>query len=473
MPIVLLLAFLIVPRLHFGRSTNTPPPHPAARVANVNVSRAGDSQAEVSVAVDPRNPRLLIAAANDFELGANSWISKDGGATWAVDSPELIAGCIDGDPALAFDQRGRAYLAVLVRANCADSPERVFVARRRTIATPWARMTAPVAGGSAKIEDDKPALAVDRGARSPHRNRIYVAWARAVEVAPDDFVGSIVITHSDDGGRTWSKLSRVSPATQSAFSASLAIAPNGDVYIAWDDPGNQGIWIDRSHDGVHFGADSLVAAYLLTGGEQCDVLGMAIPAQPHRCVGPNPIVTIDTDEPMRVLVTYGSTDDIDDSQSVFLAAFDKTLRRMIIGRPDLQKGVRITPPEPRGSRADQFWPVSALDASTKLLWVCFYDTTGDRSRRTASYSCMVSRGRRRDRARSWLGPVRVADIASDETQPRARRFEYGDYQGLDVSRGVAHPIWTDSRRLREAREEIYAAVLTEADVLRATRRSSR
>jgi hypothetical protein len=431
-------------------------------VANVDVSRARNTQAEVTVAVDPREPRFLIAAANDWALGVNSWISRDAGATWTAGGLALFAaGCPDGDPALAFGQRGRAYLAVLGRVPCGGSgPERVFVLRRRSLAKPWFRVTVPIAGGSAKITDDKPAVAVDRGAHSPHRDRIYAAWARTWEVGPNDFVGAIVITHSDDGGRTWSHLSRVSPATQLAFSASIAIASDGEVYIAWDDPGNRGIWIDRSHDGVHFGVDSLVAAYLLIG-EKCDPQGTAIPAQPHRCVGPNPIVTIDTAAPMQVQVTYGTTDDV---ESVFLVAFDKTLRRMIIGRPALQKGVRITPPEPRGSRADQFWPVSAFDASTKRLWVCFYDTTGDRSRRIASYSCMVGR----DRARRWLGPVRVADVGSDETQAGARKFDYGDYEGLDVSRGVAHPVWTDSRRLQRAREEIYAAALTEADVKRAT-----
>jgi len=459
-----LLASLVVPRLHFRKSAR-PHHHPAARVANVDVSRARDTQAETTVVVDPRSPRLLIAAANDWTLGVNSWVSKDAGGSWEADEAQMIAGlgCADADPALAIDQRGRAYLAVLGRTECTKSaPERVFVARRLNVATPWIPVTRPVAVAPERFKDDKPALAVDLGRNSMHRNRIYAAWARSWEDEEGIPSGAIVITHSDDGARTWSRLSSVSPATQLAFSANIAIAPNGEIYVAWDDPGNRGIWIDRSRDGVHFGADHLVAAYLPVG-EECDVPGAAIPAQPHRCVGPNPTLTIDPNAPMQVQVTYGNTDDADDSQSVFLVAFDKTLRHVIIGRPAAQAGVRITPPEPKGSQADQFWPASAFDTATKRLWVCFYDTTGDRSRRGASYSCMVAR----DRGRTWLGPVRVAGVASDETQTGARTFEYGDYEGLAVSGGQAHPMWTDSRRLEGEREEVYTAALSEADVARA------
>ena len=434
----------------------------------MNVSRDEETQAETTVAIHPRNPRRLVAAAVDWTFGVMSWTSRDGGRTWLADdqAPVAAPGCVDADPALAFDSRGRAYLAVLGRSDCDKSgPERVFVARRENVETPWVPATAPLAPGPPQVRDDKPAIAVDLGPRSPFRNRIYAAWARWERLPSGYEDGAIVITHSGDGGRTWSPLSRVSPASQLAFSASLAISPDGEVYVVWDDPRIHGIWIDRSRDGVRFGADRLVATYLPVPRieEQCDVEGARIPAQPRRCVGPNPIATVDPRPPLRVQVTYGNVDDADDSQSVFLVAFDRMLRKVIGGA---EVGVRITPPEPKGFPADQFWPVSAFDGSRKRLWACYYDTTGDRSRRTASYSCMLSR----DRGRTWLGPARVASVPSNETQPRAERFEYGDYQGLAVSAGIAHPVWTDSRLLSTAREEIFTAALTETDIERAVSR---
>ena len=60
--------------------------------------------------------------------------------------------------------------------------------------------------------------------------------------------------------------------------------------------------------------------------------------------------------------------------------------------------------------------------------------------------------------------MRAASVPSDETQPGADLRQYGDYEGLVVANGVAHPIWTDSRHLRTLQEEIYTTVLTEADM---------
>ena len=57
-------------------------------------------------------------------------------------------------------------------------------------------------------------------------------------------------------------------------------------------------------------------------------------------------------------------------------------------------------------------------------------------------------------------PFRAASVASDETQPGADPREYGDYEGLAVANGVAHPIWTDSRNLAVRGEEIYTTTLT-------------
>ena len=389
----LVLAFLVIPRIHLPKSAKPPPPHPAARVVNVDVSRFADTQAETTVVVDPRNPRFLIAASNDWNLGVSSWTSRDSGRTWATDDVQLMTGarCIQGDPALGIDERGSAYFAVLGSECVKSAPERVFVARRAVGARQWLAVAGPVADAPPKFADDKPALSVDLGRDSPHRNRIYAAWARNWVDEQAIPAGAIVITHSDDGARTWSPLATVSPASQLAFSANIAIAPNGEVYITWDDPGNRGIWIDRSHDGVHFGPDRLVAAYLPIG-YKCDVEGARIPAQPHRCVGPNPTLTLATEAPMRVQVTYGNTDETDDSQSIFVVVFDKTLRHVIVGRPAEQTGSESHRWSHVDSRRISFGRSPHL-IRRRNGYGCASTTrqVTDR-RRTASYSCMVRRG---------------------------------------------------------------------------------
>jgi hypothetical protein len=148
------------------------------------------------------------------------------------------------------------------------------------------------------------------------------------------------------------------------------------------------------------------------------------------------------------------------SQAIFIAGFDGDLKPLLVN-PTGEGGVRIGPLDD-SVPSDQFWPAAALDTLNGRLWVCFYDTTGDRTRRSASYSCLASSD-----GRKWLGPVRVATVASNLTVPPARHFEFGDFEGLAVARGVAHPIWTDSRELQTAREEIYTTRVTFRDIVRA------
>jgi hypothetical protein len=187
--------------------------------------------------------------------------------------------------------------------------------------------------------------------------------------------------------------------------------------------------------------------------------GIVIPASVRVCLHANPIVSVDrSDGPRagRVYVSYAKTDFAGD-EGVYVKAYDRRLRAVVAG-PD-GGGVPVAPDAP-GTRPDQFWPASAVDAASGAVWVCFYDTSGDPARRKVFYSCTVSR----DGGRRWAKPVRAASAPSDETQPGAYLRQYGDYEGLAVGGGVAHPIWTDSRDLATRGEEIYTAALAEADL---------
>jgi hypothetical protein len=159
-----------------------------------------------------------------------------------------------------------------------------------------------------------------------------------------------------------------------------------------------------------------------------------------------------------VYVTYGDTGAGRD-QDVFVAAYDPTLRPLFVRQ-------RIAG-APSRFRSDQFWPASAVDASTGIVWTCFYDTA-DRRRRRTFFSC----ARSTDGGVRWTRPVRAATVPSNEnargadTKRHGFHREYGDYEGLAVANGVAHPIWTDSRRLRSLQEEIYTTTLSAASFAR-------
>ena len=422
---------------------------------NVAVSREWGTQSETAIAIDPSNDEVLLAGSNSHgDRRVHAYGSTDGGATWAkVPLPRSTGTIFSADPAVAIDRTGRQYFGhVRIASQARRITIDVVVAARSGPAGQWRSVAVrPLP----RVFDDKPAIAVDTWPGSPHADRVYLAWSRITRARR----GFIALSHSDDGGATWSPPVRVSDSARTLDSyASLAVAPDGSVYVAWWNAFGRGVFVDRSTDGgATFGRDRLVDP--IAGRGTCSPPGVRIPAQPTNCVRPNPVVSVDGSPGAfagRVYVTYGDTGGAFQQQDVFVTAFDGALTPIV-------RRHRVHPPD-TPHRADQFWPASAIDQSSGTLWVCFYDTTGDPRRRRTYFSCTRSA----DGGATWVTPVRAATRFSNVTVPGAdtgrRTFgrEYGDYQGLAAARGRAHPIWTDTRDLRRLREEVYTTLLVDA-----------
>ncbi len=466
-----------------------------APFAQVDVSRAQGLQAEVAIAADPENDQVLLAGSNSIERRGRSYsrvyASSDGGASWTSTAgpPALQDGgeprCSLGDPTVAIGRGGTQYYGFL-SAPCslvdpaagaggagesADPGERLGpksprvaleVASRAGPAGAWrTRAVFPVR--SFRF-DDKPALAVDSSPTSPHADRVYVAWSKSVLTGPrgkQSGKTEIAVAWSDDRGAVWSRPVAASGGDrhQPPVFASLALDRGGTVYLAWTDA-NQQIWLDRSADGgATWGRDLLVDSARGLPGPPCDTGGVAIRAQQRRCITPTPTVLVDDrdGEPVRVFVTYSAPGADGYEQDVFVASYDASLAPLLGPRTGARK--QVSPPD-RGFASDQFMPAAAIDRSSGRLWVCWYDSGGDRSGRRVRFTCSASA----DGGATWTGPVGAASATSNMTVRRASSFQFGDYQGLAVANGVAHPIWTDSRALGTLQEEIFTTVLTDADV---------
>jgi BNR repeat-like domain len=414
----------------------------------VDVSNAAGSQNEPAIAVDPTNPDILIASSNSLVSPMSVYTSTDGGLSWSAQAvpPDRPPGICLGDPAVTIDTRGRQYFAFLRDVPCGsnDAPTGLMVATRSGPRERWRLPTDSLAGALRSTEsNDKPAITADTSPQSPHNDQVYVAWARAV----DSHVHAIVVSHSDDGGRTWSTPVRVDDSSVDSGYPSIATGPEGEVYVAWHPFEEDRIVIAASFDGGRtFGSARTID--VKRNRSSCPA-SWPIPAQATRCVRPNPIVTVDSTRGRyrgRVYVTYENKGS-DGTQDVFLAAFNRLLAPLL-GAPT---GRRLSV-APLRYRSDQFWPASAVDQRSGTLWVCFYDTAGDKARHLTWFSCTRSR----DGARNWTPIARVARVPSNATGGWVSPFQYGDYEGLAVANGVAHPIWTDTRLGRTSlSEEIF------------------
>ena len=414
-----------------------------------NLSRAPGSQAEVSIAVDPSDPRVLVAGSNDTRgtvVLQRTYTSTNGGATWRsrVVAPPPGAARFCVDPAVAVDSRG---LQVHVFA-CDRSLRRssIYVVRRASARRGWTRgrlVSRPRAG----VIDDKPAVAVDTSPVSRYEGRIYVAWSRVAART-----STILVSRSANGGRTWSRPVRVGRRPGRPSYVSLAVGADGRVFAAWMDfrPRSPVLYVARSNRGGTRFARPRTLVRTARRDARCPVAGTAIPAQPRRCIRPNPVIGVDVAAPpavARVYVTYGDRGR-NRAQDVFVAELSYAMRPRTRRR-------RVGPRDAR-PRSDQFWPTSAVDPVTGTLWACYYDTAGARARRTALFTCTTSD----DGGRTWTQPQRAASRRSNMTVAGSDPFEYGDYQGVAVLDGVAHPAWTDGRLVRRLGAEVWSAALT-------------
>ena len=430
---------------HGARGTATAS-HAAAPTDQVNVSNAARSQAEVAVAVDPHDPNVLLGGSGSFERANRVYSSTDGGATWSSEPlPLPRALCSYGDPAVTIDVTGRQYYAFLA-GGCLDFDVKqvsLVLATRADALSAWTARKPAIPG--AATFNDKEAIAVDTSPASAHVGRLYLAWSRFFRPSS---AFEIVVAHSDDGGATWSRAARVTgTGGASQTYASVATGADGAVYVAWLTLDQHVVFARSTDGGDHFERGVLVTLAAQLPAGPCHFGGTGIPAQPKRCIASAPLLTVDRVRG-RVYVTWGAAGPGGREQNVYVSAFDAATLAPVV------EEVQMNPPD-GAIVSDQFLPASAVDETAGRLWACWYDTTGDRTRKRTRYTCSASS----DDGATWAAPMQAATTSSNLTVRAATSFEYGDYAGLAVANGIAHPMWTDSRRLAKSAEEIYTTAL--------------
>ena len=183
------------------------------------------TQSETTVAV---NGTTVCAGYNDsgaFAATGNFTgfsFSTNGGTTWTDGGPLPTSPNNDhnfGDPSIVFSVKDNAfYFAAL-----SDLGLSLW---KSTSCSGWTYV-GPIHVGSG---DDKEIMAVDNNPASPNFGRLYVGWT--------DFNLSVDrerVTFSNNGGGAWSApvtLAGSGPAAQGAWPA---VAPNGDLYVAFED----------------------------------------------------------------------------------------------------------------------------------------------------------------------------------------------------------------------------------------------
>ncbi|HYY03892.1 MAG TPA: hypothetical protein VE736_08410 [Gaiellaceae bacterium] len=401
---------------------------------NVDVSNSSAAQFEASVAVDPTEPKRLLAASMDDLADARAYASTDGGVTWTSQPapPSQRGACGLSHPDVAIGGRGLELYASLVTDTCQPPDPLLFVATRHGISATW--RVRRVGSSGRYVFDQRPSVAVDAARRA------YIVWPRLVGEFSSRQV--VLFSRSPDGGATWSKPVQIGRYS-GVYGVDLAAARNGDLYLAVSDGLHRRIDLLRSTTGGSTWTPARrVARLAVPYVVGCGAGAAQVRAQPQRCISAVAHLAL---TPRTVAIVYGDADR-DGTYAVYVSTFDRALRTFG-GTRDVRRAGK--------GRADQFLPTVAYDATIGDLWLCYYDTRGDSTRKHAWYTCTVSR----DDGRTWARPVHAASAKSDETETGSDALGYGDVEGLAAADGVAHPVWTDNRNSLSLAEEIYTAAI--------------
>ncbi len=415
----------------------------------VPVSPVGGNQVEPSIAVNPTNPRNLVAGYIDNGRCGVAW-SFNGGATWdravlteSTDAPPpgLTPFANAGDPVVDFAADGTAYYLCMNTANNnAQKTQYVYTSINGGMS--WNDASPTLAIAPAYADDDKGHLVVDTHPTSPNFGNVYVA-------ATDLGSGQVRFARSTDGGASFSTPIPINDA-DIGFAVNLAVGADGAVYVAWEAEERAGtptcpvppppappltcpigVRIDRSDDGGQ-NFDQLV------GGGDVPIQSTGITLRtvrpmPGRGNGFPYIGTHPTNPNLVYAVWAEPGPGADDSD----IRFSRSTDRGDTWSPSVRVNTDVNPP---GDFSSQFWPTMAVDPIDGDINIIWYSDENDPDRTDGTPLIDLYFARSSDDGVMFDPPVRVTEM---RIAPTPGAF-FGDYLGIDAFGGVAHPLWVDT-----------------------------
>jgi hypothetical protein len=198
--------------------------------SNVRVSHDGnDDHTSPCLAVDPRDPRHLLAASMLTRGVVATYVSFDGGRSWRSNGPLPLPAGFDGggDLSAVFDGDDRAFVCGLLTEPPSPSSKgtarSIHVWRSENGARSFAR-SVPVSGIGAL---DGPWLAIDR--RRPQA--LHVVWA---EGTTPGFTTGLSYARSTDRGRTFEAPRVIASESRGLDDLRVVCGPPEGVYMIYD-----------------------------------------------------------------------------------------------------------------------------------------------------------------------------------------------------------------------------------------------
>lgn len=376
---------------------------------------------EPSVAVNPNNPKQVVAA---FQDNAHASYSEDAGQTWALAegvAPKNYR--VSGDVSTTFDNQGHAFICYIAFDKLGTfnywghgaTRNGIFVRRSLDGGKTWEANDVPVAEQPSVPGipfEDKPYIVADN-TKSKYAGNLYVGWTRWRLLD-----SQMVISRSTDDGKTWSSPVEVDahpgqPRDDNGAAEGFdgAVAPDGTFYAIWSQ--GDDIMMVSSRDGGKTFTHARPIIHTAPIMFAIETL--------ERANG-FPQVSIDP-KSKRIYVSWSDyrNGDLD----IFVSVSD-------------DHGKHWSPPtrvnnDPVHDGVEQFFQWLAVDPVDGSVNLVFYDRRHDPQNRKQIVVL----------ARSTDGAHSFANYAWTENPFEAGGVFFGDYSGLAAYAGRVYGVWTE------------------------------
>jgi hypothetical protein len=358
--------------------------------------------------------------------------STDSGTTWTDKGPipNGGGGSSGGDPSMVWRKTDGAFYFTSLHSSGLG----FWKSTNDCDTFSWVGM---VHSGA---NDDKELMAIDNNPSSPYYGRIYIAWINFNDAR-------IYSTYSTNAGTTWSAPIALSGAGLDVQGAWPAVAPNGDLYVAWVrwNPYPSGpidMQIVRStNGGVSFSA----VTNPLTGGVNPRA------ATPTNSCGrpalngnirylPSPQITLTPNGHLHVV--YARDPDgynVGDVINVYY-------RRSTDNGTTWGAEVLLNDD---GTTRDQFFPTISAGPSGRIV-TTWYDRRLDANNLLFDYYMRYSD----DGGTIWLPSQRVSDVSSPVyLDPQLATCYHGDYDQQIQDAAFAYIQWSDDRNIQGGHQD--------------------
>ena len=404
-------------------------------------------RSESDIRVNFFDPTKIVAASNNIGGTGRQGVyySTNSGVNWSqTEIPLTGTDAFHSDPTVDWTSDSRAWSSTL-GINSAGTQLRL---RNYYSTDNGANWTLDGTPSGTQTAVDKQMVWVDHSSTSPYYNQQYAIWhnnnpaymnRRTAGVAGTWLAAPLQVSSTESTG--------------TCIGADVKTNSYGDVFGFWPTTTNRRIVVVKSTNGGASYGTPVVAATTYDGYD------IGVPAfnsrraliyvsgGAYRTASKNLVYATWTDLSGDVGCTAAGNEPAANAASTCKTRI--WFARSTDGGATWQTPIKINN---QAGLNDQFNQWMAVDETSGVIGVMYYDTDGDATRKKTNVYFQYST----NDGVTWSAAQKVSSVQTDETAATADAGnQYGDYNGMSFYANNAWPVWTDRRN--NAKEEIWTA----------------